>query len=83
MSTKLPTQTDPIHDPNAILEKAFMQEFLQQRDCSLEKLKELPAELADTLMKGASQYASLKMEEMQARAHFIEELHEDSAPFKK
>ena len=42
-------------------------------------LKKLPAELVEQLMKEASQYASLKMEEVEARAHFIKELHDDAS----
>jgi hypothetical protein len=34
-------------------------------------------------MKEASQYASLKMEEVQARAHFINDLHEDTSSLEK
>ena len=38
---------------------------------------------SQTLMKDATRYASLKMEEVKARARFVEELHDDSSPFKK
>jgi hypothetical protein len=75
--------TQPVEDPNAVLEKALMEEYLKEQGYSLEKLKELPKALAEKLMKEASQYASLKMEDVEARARFVEELHNDSAPLKK
>ena len=68
-----------MEDPNAPLEKALIQEYLKEQGYSLEKLKELPKEIAEKLMKDASQYASLKMEEVKARAHFIEEIHDTSS----
>lgn len=83
MSAKPNDQVEPLEDPKAVLEKALMEEYLQEQGYSLEGLKLLPKELAEQLMKDASQYASLKMEEVEARAHLIDELHEDSSPFKK
>ena len=71
--------TQPTEDPNAVLEKALMEEYLKEQGYSLEKLKGLPRELAEKLMKEASQYASLKMEEVEARAHFIEEIHDTAS----
>ena len=65
-----------MEDPNAVLEKALMDEYLHERGYSLEKLKELPKEMFEELMKDATRYASLKMEEIQARAHFVDEIHD-------
>ena len=67
--------TQPMEDPNAVLEKALIEEYLHEQGYSLEKLKEFPREIAEKLMKEASQYASLKMEEIKARAHFVREIH--------
>ena len=75
--------TQPMKDPNAVLEKALIAEYLKEQGYLLEKIHELPKEIAEKLMKEASQYASLKMEEVKARARFVEELHDDSSPFKK
>lgn len=71
---------EPIEDPNAMLEKALIEEYLKEKGYSHEDLKKLSAELVEKLMKEASQYASLKMEEVKARAHFVKELHDDSSP---
>lgn len=78
MTTKRTEQTEPVEDRNALLEKALIEEYLHEKGYSLEVLKKLPAEFAEKLMKEASQYASLKMEEIQARARFIKELHDDA-----
>lgn len=79
MTTKPIEQTDPIEDPNALLEKTLIEEYLHEKGYSREGLRRLPVELVETLMKEATRYASLKMEEVKARAHFIHELHEDSS----
>lgn len=71
--------TQSMEDPNAVLEKAFIEEYLHEQGYSLEKIKELPKETAEKLMKEASQYASLKMEEVKARAHFVEEIHDTAS----
>jgi len=70
--TKNPIENvEPVEDRNALLEKALIEEYLHEKGYSLKELSKLPAELADKLMKEASQYASLKLEEVSARAHFI------------
>lgn len=83
MAKKPIHDTNPVEDPNALLEKALIEEYLHEKGYSRKGLRKLPAELVETLMKEATRYASLKMEEVKARAHFIEDLHEDSSPFKK
>ena len=83
MTAKPIGNTEPIEDPNAMLEKALIEEYLHEKGYSLEGLKILPAELAEKLMKEASRYASLKMEEVQARAHLEKELHDDASPLEK
>ena len=81
MTKKHMEHVEPVEDRNALLEKALIEEYLQEKGYSLKGLKGLPAELADKLMKEASKYASLKLEEVSARAHFIKELHDDASPF--
>lgn len=83
MNTKPIENSEPVEDPNALLEKALIEEYLKEKGYSHEDLKKLPAELVEKLMKEASQYASLKMEEVKARAHFVKELHEDSSSLEK
>jgi hypothetical protein len=72
-------QTEQMKDPNALLEKALIEEYLHGKGYSLKKLQELPEDVAKQLMSDASQYASLKLEELVDRAHFVKELHDDSS----
>ena len=83
MNTKLTENTEPIEDRSALLENSLIEEYLKENGYSHEDLKKLPAELVEKLMKDASQYASLKMEEVQARAHFVKELHDDASALEK
>ena len=83
MTTKKTDQTEPVEDRNALLEKALIEEYLHEKGFSHEDLKNLPADLVEKMMKEASQYASLKMEEVEARAHFIKELHDNASPLDK
>ncbi len=79
MTTKPTEQAEPVEDRNALLEKALIEEYLKEKGYTHEDLKKLPADAVEKLMKEASQYASLKMEEVQARARFIKELHDDAS----
>jgi hypothetical protein len=83
MITTQSEEAQPLEDPNALLERSLIEEYLHQKGYSHEALKKLPAALAEKLMKEASQYASLKMEEVQDRAHFVKELHNDASPLEK
>jgi hypothetical protein len=83
MTTKQIEQAEPIEDPNALLENALIKEYLHEKGYTLEEFKKLPTLIAETLMKEASQYASLKMEEVEARAHFVRELHNDASSLEK
>ena len=83
MNTKLTENTEPIQDRSALLENSLIEEYLKEKGYSHEDLKKRPAELVEKLMKEASQYASLKMEEVQARAHFVKELHDDASALEK
>jgi len=83
MTTKQTEKTEPVDDSNALLEKALIEEYLHEKGYTMEEFKKLPVDVAEKLMKEASQYASLKMEEVEARAHFIKELHDDASSLEK
>lgn len=83
MTTKLIEQDEHLEDPNTLLELALIQEYLREKGHVLEDLKSLPAEEAEKIMKEASLYASLKMEEVKARANLINELHDDASALEK
>ena len=67
-----------IEDPNALLERALIEEYLNEQGYSLEKLKDLPKNVAKKLMIEATRFASLKLEEIEDRARFIGEIHDDT-----
>ena len=83
MTTKLIKDAEPIEDPNAVVENALIEEYLKEHGYSHESLKKLPPKLVKRIMQEASQYASLKMEEVEARAHFVKELHDDASAVEK
>jgi hypothetical protein len=62
-------------DPHALMERTFIQEYLKGHGHTLESLHELPEAQAKKLMAEASVYASSKLTEMEARAHFVGEVH--------
>jgi hypothetical protein len=83
MTTKPIENVEPTEDPSTLMENALIAEYLKEKGYTHEDLKKLPAELVEKLMKEASQYASLKMEEVQARAHLVKELHDDASSLQK
>ena len=83
MTTKQTEKTEPFEDRNASLETTLIEEYLREKGYSMEDFKKLPVDVAEQLMKEASQYASLKLEEVEARAHFIKGLHDDSSALEK
>ena len=83
MKAKPSEQVNIMEDPNALLENALIEEYPREKGYSHEGLKKLPADLVEKLMKEATRYASLKMEEVQARMHFINDLHEDASSLEK
>jgi hypothetical protein len=79
MITKQPDE--PVaEDPHARMEKAFIDEYLKSQGYDRHRLHELPEALAKQLMTEASQYASGKLTEVEARAHFVDEVHGTSPP---
>ena len=79
MTTNPTEKTGNTDDPKAVLERKLIEEYLQSQGYSLEMLEELSKKLRKKLMTEASQYASLKLEEIEARAHLVEEIHDKGA----
>jgi hypothetical protein len=65
-------------DPVARLERAFIAEFLERHGHSAATLHELPEAEANALMREASVYASAKLSEVEARAHYVHDIHDAS-----
>jgi hypothetical protein len=71
------TISDPIKDgPQSAMEKALLEAYLQQKGYHLADLAELPEAQIKALMTEASQYASLRLAEVESMAHFREKIHQ-------
>jgi hypothetical protein len=67
--------TIPAQDPKAALEMKYIHAYLREKGYSTADLDELPEEQAIRLMRGASRYASLKLAELESRAHLHSKIH--------
>jgi hypothetical protein len=70
-----PPAERPMEDPHAPLERAFIDEFLHTRGHTLRTLTELPPEEMAALLRAAVAHATLRLGEIDARAHYISDLH--------
>jgi hypothetical protein len=68
----------PLQDPNGPLESALINEFLRMRGYDLRSLDSLPDDERRRLLRQASIHAAGKLTEIEARAHFVDELHGDT-----
>jgi hypothetical protein len=64
------------------MEKALIEEYLNDQGYCLEKLQHLPERVVKYLMKEATRYAALKMEEIKAKAHLVKTMHEGAVHHK-
>ncbi len=65
----------PLEDPQAQLERALIDEFLQKHGCTLATVNLKPAPERRDLLTQASQYAAIRLAEIDARAAYVHELH--------
>lgn len=63
--------------PEGRLEQAFVDEFLRARGYDSATLRALPEDERNRLQTEASVYAAGKLAEVEARSHFIHEIHSD------
>ena len=73
-----PSETPSLEPPLAQLERAFIEDFLRSHGYDPLKLAELPGEERERLLKSASIYASGKLVEVEARAHYLDDIHDGS-----
>ena len=64
-------------DPGVALGQALIEEFFRARDIDPAALHSLPEAEAKRVLTEASIYASTKLAEIEARAHFVHEIHRD------
>lgn len=67
----------PLEDPESLLERAFIEEFLRARGHDPHGLDTLPEDQRMHLLQAASVYAAGKLAEVEARAHFVREIHSE------
>ena len=65
----------PLEDPQAQLERALIDEFLQRHGCSLATVNLKPPDEREELLRQASLYAVIRLAEIDARAAYVHELH--------
>jgi hypothetical protein len=65
-------------DPIASMERSLIEEFLLTRGHTLESLHKLPEDEAKALMTAASLHASMRLTEVESRAHFIDGIKGDA-----
>lgn len=61
-------------DPHATLETALIEKFLATRGYALHSVNRLPAGDRQLLLRSAAAIAALKLAEIDARAHFVDEI---------
>ena len=64
-----------MEDPEGRLEWSLIQEFLRARGLDADALHTLPAAEARRVLTEASVYAGAKLAEVEARAHFVHDIH--------
>jgi hypothetical protein len=67
----------PLQDLTAHLEQAFIEEFIRRRGYDPAHLNDLPPAERDELLKQASTHAATKLAEVEARAHYVHDIHGD------
>jgi hypothetical protein len=62
-------------DREADLERMLIREFLRSRGCDIDALARLSDAERTALLAEASTYAAAKLAEIEARAHFVHDIH--------
>jgi len=67
--------SSPVEDPHAAFERMLIDQYLGSRGYTLPLASQLPAPEAATLLRAASEYASLRLADMECKAHYVHEIH--------
>jgi hypothetical protein len=65
----------PMEDPEAQLERAFIDEYLRLHGHEPASVRALPEAEVITLLEAASIYAAGKLAEFESRAHYVHDIH--------
>ena len=69
------TGVHPMEDPEAQLERAFIDEYLRLHGHDPEEVRLLPEAEVITLLEAASIYAAGKLAELASRSHYVHDIH--------
>jgi hypothetical protein len=69
------TDVHAIEDPEAQLEQAFIDEYLKLHGHDRDAIRAFPPAELMALLEAASRYATGKLAEFEARAHYVHDLH--------
>jgi hypothetical protein len=67
----------PVQDFEAKLERALIDEYLREHGHTLQDLDSVPEDVRRRLRLDASIYAAGRLTEIEARAHYVKEIHQE------
>jgi hypothetical protein len=65
----------PLEEPQAALERAFIDEYLRAHGHDLRTLYKLPADQVQAILREAALHAATRLAELESRAHYVHEIH--------
>jgi hypothetical protein len=77
------TQTHSLEAPLGLLERSLIDEFVRARGCDPDKLADLPEPERERLLTDAAIHVSGKLAEVEARSHFLDEIHDGPSGSRK
>jgi len=77
------TDIRPLGAPLGQLERSLIDEFVRNRGHDPDTLGDLPEQEREKLLVDASVYASGKLSEVEARSHFLDEIHDGTPTIPK
>ena len=66
----------PMEEPLAVLERRFINEYLERAGEDPVALRARNDERAHRMMRDATSYAAARLTEVESRAHYVRELHD-------
>ena len=66
----------PVKAPLGSLERTLIEGFVRSKGYDPDRLNELDDATREALLKEASVYASARLAEVEARSHFVHEIHD-------
>jgi hypothetical protein len=67
----------PVQDHEAKLERALIEEYLREHGHTRQDLESLAEDARRQLLQDASMYAGGRLAEIEARAHYVKEIHQE------